>query len=560
MKNIPGWAPFFSKEGGRWLNGFRSGKRLYSFILGGPVHIGGGEMKLSRMICVVGFMLFLSTGYSKYVSAQVQVIDGPIARNHLDRTVLKMLYQERFDELEKMSQEFRKTKAKFPHGPWKLSTFYGGLDSPKENSPDGWKRFMAKFDKWQKLYPNSITARIAAGKAWVMFGWDARGSGYASTVSAEGWRFMEERLGKAYSLVAKKPTKADDDCPGRYHLLLIIANAQGWARRQYEALFQEAVTFEPTYFYYYWSKFQYLLPKWHGKEGEWKQFAQKAVELSPKKEGNSIYARLLAAAWGVKEFKSFDEPGISWPMMKQGFIDIERNFPGSPWNLNYFCKFAYLAGDRETAKELLARIGDRPYWEAWKGKEFEQCQKLAGIKDPDVLRFNPWTGTEDFRQFLQLAEKGDREAQYEIGKKYHGNASSPYGRSDHVANNKEAISWFRKAAEQGHPEAQRDLAGMYISGMGVQPNLKEGLKWNQAAAYQGEAGAVFSMGYAYYKGQGVDQDPIKAYAWFAQMKQPHQMMKELASKFTPQQIQLAEKEADKIRKEIRANREAAESK
>ena len=62
-------------------------------------------MKLSRMICVVGFMLFLSTGYSKYVSAQVQVIDGPIARNHLDRTVLKMLYQERFDELESTMRE-----------------------------------------------------------------------------------------------------------------------------------------------------------------------------------------------------------------------------------------------------------------------------------------------------------------------------------------------------------------------------------------------------------------------------------------------------------------------
>ena len=43
-------------------------------------------------------------------------------------------------------------------------------------------------------------------------------------------------------------------------------------------------------------------------------------------------------------------------------------------------------------------------------------------------------------------------------------------------------------------------------------------------------------------------------------KQPHQMMKEIAARFTPQQIQQAEKEAEKIRRQIRLNKEEAESK
>ena len=381
---------------------------------------------------------------------------------------------------------------------------------------------MDKFDKWLRQNPNSITARVAAGNAWVNFGWDARGGGYASKVTEEGWRLLKERLEKAHTLVAKRPSNAHDDCPGRYDLLLNIALVQGWDRHNYERLFNEAITFEPTYFTYYLRKANYLFPKWHGEEGEWQQFAKEALKMTPSAQGKSVYMRILWATWKAKEFKSFDDPGISWSMMKEGFIDTERDFPNSPWNLNNFCRFACLAGDRETARELLARIGNRPYWDAWEGKEFQQCQKLVGIKDPDVLKFNPWIGTEDFRQLHQLAEKGDPEAQYEIGKLYYGNASSPYGKSDLAGNNKEAFTWFRKAAEQGHPKAQDYLAGMYTSGsVGVDKNLKEALRWSQSAAYQGDESAPFSLGNAYFYGWGTPPDMIKAYAWFAQMRSNH---------------------------------------
>ena len=50
---------------------------------------------------------------------------------------------------------------------------------------------------------------------------------------------------------------------------------------------------------------------------------------------------------------------------------------------------------------------------------------------------------------------------------------------------KEAVKWFRKAAEQGLPEAQRCIGWMYQDGLGVEKDDKEAVKWFRKAAEQG---------------------------------------------------------------------------
>ncbi len=310
--------------------------------------------------------------------ASEQVTDGPIARNQLKSTVQNLLYQEKFDVLDGMAQEFRKTKARFPEGLWKLQFFYEGL-VPKDKSPEGWKNYLAIVGKWFEKSPDSITARVAAGSAWEEYGAYVRGKGYADTVTEEMWRVLGESFQKAYGLLENKPSDPTEDCPERYATLLNIARVQGWPRPQFEALFHEAVTFEPTYYPFYLLKARYLLPRWHGEEGEWQQFAKDAISLTPESEGKSVYMRIVGSFLIPVDITSFSDPGISWSLLKQGYLDVERNFPGSRWNLNMFCKYACKAGDKETAKELFKRIGDKPYIEAWGTRtEFEQWRKWAG--------------------------------------------------------------------------------------------------------------------------------------------------------------------------------------
>ena len=78
----------------------------------------------------------------------------------------------------------------------------------------------------------------------------------------------------------------------------------------------------------------------------------------------------------------------------------------------------------------------------------------------------------------------------------------------------EAVKWFRKAAEQGDPNGQDDLASMYESGDGVrQNNAEAAARWYRKAAEQGVPGAQSSLGLLYFSGEGVPQDYAQAYKW-----------------------------------------------
>ncbi|TCJ87307.1 tetratricopeptide repeat protein [Cocleimonas flava] len=69
--------------------------------------------------------------------------------------------------------------------------------------------------------------------------------------------------------------------------------------------------------------------------------------------------------------------------------------------------------------------------------------------------------------------------QFEIGLRYeHGTGIEK--------NLKQAVKWYRRAAEQGHAKAQFNLASMYESGEGVEKDLKLALKWYKKAAEQGK--------------------------------------------------------------------------
>ena len=51
-----------------------------------------------------------------------------------------------------------------------------------------------------------------------------------------------------------------------------------------------------------------------------------------------------------------------------------------------------------------------------------------------------------------------------------------------VKDHKEAATWFRKAADQGHPDAQYYLGGRYDKGNGVLKDMKEAIAWYRKAA------------------------------------------------------------------------------
>ena len=107
----------------------------------------------------------------------------------------------------------------------------------------------------------------------------------------------------------------------------------------------------------------------------------------------------------------------------------------------------------------------------------------------------------------EKAEKGDAEAQFNLGQIYYEGKGVPQDDS-------EAVKWYRKAAERGHAAAQYKLGVMYRKGEGVPQDDSEAVKWLHKSAEQGEAFAQDSLGVIYENGYGVPRDYSEAAKWY----------------------------------------------
>ena len=110
-------------------------------------------------------------------------------------------------------------------------------------------------------------------------------------------------------------------------------------------------------------------------------------------------------------------------------------------------------------------------------------------------------------QNQQDSSQQSAEELYQLGVKYHyGNGVT----QDYY----QAVSWYRKAAEQGYAEAQSNLGYMYENGYGVNKNYSLAVEWYRKAAEQGHARGQSNLGIMYEKGYGVNQDYNFAVSWY----------------------------------------------
>ena len=113
---------------------------------------------------------------------------------------------------------------------------------------------------------------------------------------------------------------------------------------------------------------------------------------------------------------------------------------------------------------------------------------------------------------------------------------------------KEAVRWYRKAAEQGDAGAQNNLGNYIADGRGVAQDHKVAVEWFRKAADQQDPHAQNNLGFVYKKGEGVPLDNIEAHKWYT-IAAAHgnsdagKGRDELAKKMTPTQIAEAENRA-----------------
>lgn len=129
---------------------------------------------------------------------------------------------------------------------------------------------------------------------------------------------------------------------------------------------------------------------------------------------------------------------------------------------------------------------------------------------------------DDYREGLRAFKNGDivgampplRKAA-EVG---HAPSQALFGLIlERAGSDREALEYYRKAAEQGNVDGEYALGMMFVSGQGVKRDPKEGVVWIARAAEKGHREAINALADAYIKGEGglaeAQPNPKEALRW-----------------------------------------------
>ena len=178
-------------------------------------------------------------------------------------------------------------------------------------------------------------------------------------------------------------------------------------------------------------------------------------------------------------------------------------------------------------------------------ENFQQAQKS----------FNEGNYEEYYRLYRKAAEQGHADAQTFVGSWYEWGDLFAAVEKDH----KQAVEWYRKAAEQGDDYGQLLLGKVYFKGKGVSQDYDKAAEWYLKSAAQGRAGALYELAVMYENGYGVKRNLPTAYAlmllavkegWESARDNTNKLKKDL----TTEQIMAGQKIARKWEQRIEANK------
>jgi len=78
----------------------------------------------------------------------------------------------------------------------------------------------------------------------------------------------------------------------------------------------------------------------------------------------------------------------------------------------------------------------------------------------------------------------------------------------------EALTWFQRAANEGHAGSQAALGSMFLQGQGVAVNPVTARQWLLKAARQNDGRAQYYLGEMSESGVFAESDPLQALAWY----------------------------------------------
>lgn len=312
------------------------------------------------------------------VSWEREYFPLPNSRDILPYQWVGLLRQHRFLELEQLASVYRKT-------PDVLHDFYAALgDFEIEGQADQESR-RDDLEAWTTERPDSSEARLALAQYWIHMGWEARGGGYANTVSRQARQLFEERLEKASQAIEKASELGNKDLALEL-TRISLHQGKGEPAEIVEA-FKRATEAYPDRLEPYLFMVIPLLPRWYGEPGDLRELSDEAVKATRKTfgQGGAAVVGLNAMDSEGRELMDPNTPGhLDWKQVVQGMADLEARGKATPELRNQYFYRAVQLKDRAAAARAVEKVDPRSYSLGYWGtrEHFEAARAWARGQGP----------------------------------------------------------------------------------------------------------------------------------------------------------------------------------
>ena len=327
--------------------------------------------------------------------------------------------------------------------------------------PQGAER---RFNEWVAMFPSSYAALTARGCYFYFQGLEARGTAYIRETPQENIRAMQAYLERARKDLRRSLTLAPKPYVSRL-TLMSIARTSG-SRADERAQYREAVKLAPQSIELRLSRMAGLEPRWGGSYAQMEAYlAESRSELTDPEATNRLAARIPSyRAYERQEAKQYAQA-----------LKLYDEAIGLYAAASTLCERSYVLSQLKRDAEAFADVKlalskardiryclDRAVALAPNVGNADEVIQLMGLvveadpANPHAFNQRGWRyqqqGRDDlaFQDFLASARLGEGWGQLMTGKYYWAGKGVREDRE-------EALTWLRKAAEQGHPDAKLSL-------------------------------------------------------------------------------------------------------
>jgi len=208
--------------------------------------------------------------------------------------------------------------------------------------------------------PASTLPLLLKGRVYVDYAWDARGNGFANTVSPEKAKLMEDRLAEAETALLQAWEKRPDD-PMVATLMIDVELGQGKGREVMETWYRRAMAADPDNVAACRAKMYYLEPKWYGDAKEMLDFGRQLLA------GGNWEARLpillvdahVKLAGYEQDRGAYYRDDAVWRDVQAVYAGYLGKHPDSDFDRSRFAKLACWCGKYDEARKQFNQLGDR---------------------------------------------------------------------------------------------------------------------------------------------------------------------------------------------------------